>query len=48
MGWGAICRDHAGTLLFAYNESIPGITSPELVEAIAARKALSIMKDKGF
>jgi ribonuclease HI len=48
MGWGAVCRDHAGTLLFACNENIPGITSPELAEAIAARKALSITKDKGF
>uniref|UniRef100_A0ACD5VMN9 Uncharacterized protein n=1 Tax=Avena sativa TaxID=4498 RepID=A0ACD5VMN9_AVESA len=48
MGWGAVVRDHTGSLLFACNEGVEGITAPELAEAIAVRRALSITRDKGF
>jgi ribonuclease HI len=48
MGWGAVVRDHAGGLKLACNESINGILSPELAEATAIQRALSVSKDRGF
>jgi hypothetical protein len=48
MGWGAVVRDHTGSILLACNEGVDGITAPELAEAIAVRQALSITRDKGF
>jgi hypothetical protein len=47
MGWGAVVRDHGG-LKLACNESINDILSPELAEATAIQRALSVSKDKGF
>jgi hypothetical protein len=40
MGWGAVVRDHEGSMLFACHEGIAGVFSPELAEAEAIRRAL--------
>jgi ribonuclease HI len=48
MGWGAVVRDHTGSVLLACNEGVDGITAPEMAEAVAVRQALSITRDKGF
>uniref|UniRef100_A0ACD5XQW0 Uncharacterized protein n=1 Tax=Avena sativa TaxID=4498 RepID=A0ACD5XQW0_AVESA len=45
---GAVLRDHAGKFLFSCNEGLEGLPVPELAEAIAARSALTITRDKGF
>jgi ribonuclease HI len=48
MGWGAVLRDHTGTFLFSCAEGLDGLPVPELAEAIAARSALTMARDKGF
>jgi hypothetical protein len=48
MGWGAVGRDHRGTLKFPISEGITGISSPEVAEAIAIRTALTFALNNGF
>jgi ribonuclease HI len=45
MGWGAVVRDHHGTLKFTATE---GISTPEMAEALAIRGALSTVLSNGF
>jgi hypothetical protein len=42
MGLGVVIRDHLGDLKLACSEGIPVITSPEMAEAIAIRRALCL------
>ena len=48
IGWGVIIRDHNGVFKLSCSESIDGLTSPELAEALAIRRALKITSDNGF
>jgi ribonuclease HI len=48
MGWGAVIRDHAGTLKLACKEGIDCITSPEVAEATAIRRALVVTRNHSF
>jgi hypothetical protein len=48
MGWGAVGRDHRGTLKFSVSEGITCISSPEVAEAIAIRSALTFALNNGF
>ncbi|KAF0913649.1 hypothetical protein E2562_023753 [Oryza meyeriana var. granulata] len=48
MGLGVVIRDHNETCVFACNELVPGITTPEVAEAVAIRRALSLAWEEGF
>jgi hypothetical protein len=48
MAMGAVFRDHTGACLTAASEPLQGFTSPELAEALALRRAVSIAIDKGY
>jgi hypothetical protein len=48
MGLGVVIRDHSKNLKLSCSKSVAGVTSPELAEAIAIRRALNLSKDNGF
>jgi ribonuclease HI len=48
MGWGVVARDHTGAFILSYSEGSEGMPMPEVAEALAVRRALSIAKDHGF
>jgi hypothetical protein len=48
MGWGAVVRDHHGTLKLTATEGIDGISTPEMAEALAIRGALSTVLSNRF
>jgi hypothetical protein len=45
---GAVFRDHNGDCLLAASEPLTAFTSPELAEAMALRRAVTIAADQGF
>jgi ribonuclease HI len=47
-GWGAVIRDHLGSVLLAGHGTVRGGASPEVVEAFAMRQALEIVREGGF
>ena len=48
MGWGAVLRDHDGKVILSCSESLDGCPSPELAESLAVRRALAVLRDRGF
>jgi hypothetical protein len=48
MAAGVVVRDHQGHCLLAASEPLPGFTSPELAEALALRRAISLAHNHGF
>ncbi|KAM0846858.1 hypothetical protein ACQ4PT_055376 [Festuca glaucescens] len=48
MGWGAVFRNHAGEFLLSCSEGLHGLPPPELAEAIAVRRAMSVARVRGF
>lgn len=48
IGMGVLTRDNNGSCLFAFNEMIPGIVKPEIAEAMAIRRAMSLAKEESF
>jgi ribonuclease HI len=47
-GWGAVIRDHLGSVLLAGHGTVRGGASPEIAEAFAMRQALKIAREGGF
>ncbi|KAM0908407.1 hypothetical protein ACQ4PT_015501 [Festuca glaucescens] len=47
-GWGAVIRDHLGSVLLAGHGTVRGGASPEAAEAFAMRQALEIAREGGF
>ncbi|KAK1615141.1 hypothetical protein QYE76_020658 [Lolium multiflorum] len=48
MGWGAVFRDHCGAFILSCSEGLTGFPTPEMAEALAIRRALSVSKERGF
>jgi ribonuclease HI len=48
MGVGVVIRSHNGECLAACSELINEVTSPELAEALAIRRALALAREEGF
>jgi ribonuclease HI len=48
MGVGVVIRSHSGECLSAISELVNEVTSPELAEAIAVRRALALAREEGF
>jgi ribonuclease HI len=48
MGIGVVIRNHMGECLTACSELLAEVTSPELAEALAVRRALSLADEEGF
>jgi hypothetical protein len=48
MVMGAVFRDHGGHCLAAASEPLLGFTTPELAEALALRRAVSLAHDRGY
>jgi hypothetical protein len=48
MASGVVIRDHHGHCLLAASEPLVGFTSPELAEAMALRRAVSLAHVHGF
>jgi ribonuclease HI len=48
MGLGVVIRDHNGVCLTACSEYHEEVTSPEIAEALALRRAINLAKDEGF
>jgi ribonuclease HI len=48
MGVGVVIRDHNGVCLTACSEYQEEVTSPEIAEALALRRAITLAKDEGF
>jgi ribonuclease HI len=48
MGVGIVIRSHNGECLAACSELINEVTSPELAEALAIRRALALAREEGF
>jgi ribonuclease HI len=48
MGVGVVIRNHHGECLAACSELISEVTAPELAEALAVRRAISLAGDEGF
>jgi hypothetical protein len=48
IGVGVVVRDHMGSLKLACSEGLAGCVYPELAEALAVRRALTLTKDHGF
>ena len=44
---GAVLRDHDGSFILCAREGLEGFPSPELAEALAARRALMLALDHG-
>jgi hypothetical protein len=48
MGWAAVFRDHCGAFILSCSEGLTGFPTPEMAEALAIRRALSVSKEHGF
>jgi hypothetical protein len=48
MGWGSVVWDHKSTFLLSCSEGVPGFLELEMAQAVAARNALAMVKDRGF
>jgi hypothetical protein len=48
MGSGVVIRDHNGVYLTACSERVDEVVTPEIAEALAMRRAMSLAKDEGF
>jgi hypothetical protein len=48
MGVGIVVRDHNGNIIVACGEQINEVIIPEMVEALAIRRAISFSLDEGF
>jgi ribonuclease HI len=48
MGWGVVARDHTGAFILSCSEGSEVMPMPEVAEALAVRRALSIAKDHDF
>jgi ribonuclease HI len=48
MGVGVVIRNHNGVCLAACSELLSEVTSPELAEALAIRRALAFVREEGF
>lgn len=48
IGMGVLTRDNNGSCLLAFKEMIPGIVKPEIAEAMAICRAMSLAKEEGF
>jgi ribonuclease HI len=48
MGSGVVIRDHNGVCLTACSERVDEVVTPEIAEALAMRRAMSLAKDEGF
>jgi hypothetical protein len=48
MGFGVVARDYNGVCLAASSEPILGVQTPELAEAMALRRAVSLARDEGY
>jgi hypothetical protein len=48
MGIGVVIRNHIGTCLIACSQIFDEVTAPELAEALAIRRALSLVQDEAF
>jgi ribonuclease HI len=48
MGIGVVIRSHTGECLIACSELLREVTTPELAEALALRRAVSLAGDEGF
>jgi hypothetical protein len=48
MGAGVVVRDHLGTCLVACLQHFAGISPPELLEALALRRAVELACDEGL
>jgi hypothetical protein len=48
MGVGVVIRNHIGMCLFACSQVFDAVTSPELAEALAVRRALTLAQEEGF
>jgi ribonuclease HI len=48
MGIGVVIRNHSGDCLTACSELQDEVTMPELAEALALRRAISLAGEKGF
>ena len=48
MGFGIVIRDHTGSCLAACGEHVKGVTSLEMAEALALRRAVSFVVAEGF
>jgi ribonuclease HI len=47
MGWGAVLRDHSGTFMLAAQERLACFPPPELAEALAVCRALTVSREHG-
>jgi hypothetical protein len=48
MGIGVVIRSHTGECLIACSELLREVTTPELAEALALRRSVSLAGDQGF
>jgi hypothetical protein len=48
MDVGAVFRDNIGQCLLAVSEPLPGFSSPEMAEAMALRRVMTIAGERGF
>jgi ribonuclease HI len=48
MGVGVVIRNHNGECIAACSELVDAVTSPELAEALAVRRAISLAGEEGF
>ena len=48
MGMGVVIRNHNDMCLLACSQVFDAVTSPELAEALAIRRALSLAREEGF
>jgi hypothetical protein len=48
MGIGVVIRNHKGECLTAYSELQDEVTAPEIAEALALRRTVSLANDEGF
>jgi ribonuclease HI len=48
MGIGVVIRNHKGECSVACSELIQEVTTPEIAEAMALRRALALARDEGF
>jgi ribonuclease HI len=48
MGVGIVIRNHNGECVAACSELIPDVTAPELAEALAVRRAMTLAREEGY
>jgi hypothetical protein len=47
MGAGIVAKDHLGTCVFACRHQLPGLASPEVAEALALHRAVTLAREVG-